>query len=156
MQNPAVIINGELTDRISSLDRGLWYGDGVFETIAVKQGQPQYWQEHIKRLQQGCEVLHLSGLDESILESELTQLIHEEQQCVIKIIITRGVGGRGYKPTKQAITRIVQKFPWPEFPSSYVELGIDVTLCDMRLAHQSKLSQIKHVNRLEQVLARSE
>ena len=156
MQAPAIIINGEQGDRLSSLDRGLLYGDGVFETIAVKQGQPQYWQEHLKRLYLGCKTLNIFGLDSALLENEVNQLINADEQCVIKIIVTRGIGDRGYKPTQQTLSRIIQKFPWPEFPPSYTEFGIDVTLCDFRLSQQTNLAQIKHLNRLEQVLARSE
>ncbi len=151
-----IIINGEYDDSLSSLDRGLLYGDGVFETIAVKQGQPQYWREHLKRLRLGCEVLGLSGLDNAVLRDEVSRIVGVDTQCVIKIIITRGIGDRGYKPTQQALTRIIQKFPWPEFPRVYTELGIDVTLCDFRLSQQTRLARIKHLNRLEQVLARSE
>ena len=156
MQFPAVIINGAQGDSLSSLDRGLLYGDGVFETVAVKQGKPQYWQEHLKRLNLGCEILGISGLDTSLLEVEVNQIIDGDTQCVIKIIITRGIGGRGYKPTQQKLTRIIHKFPWPQYPQSFTDQGVDVTLCDIRLSQQTKLAQIKHLNRLEQVLARSE
>lgn len=158
MQNPEVIINGTQGDQLSSLDRGLLYGDGVFETIAVKQGKLQHWEDHLERLELGCKTLGIQGLDIATLEKEAQQLIKFEtnSKCVIKIIITRGVGGRGYKPTTQALTRIVQKFPWPEYPASLIETGVKITQCELRLSRQSKLAQIKHLNRLEQVLARSE
>ncbi len=158
MHYPEVIINGAQGEQLSSLDRGLLYGDGVFETIAIKQGKPQYWADHLDRLKQGCKILGLQNLDIPSLEKELQQILHSESNsnCVVKIIITRGVGGRGYQPTVQPLTRIVQKFPWPEYPASYVDLGINVTCCNFRLSRQSKLSKIKHLNRLEQVLARSE
>ncbi len=158
MQKPEVIINGIQGDQLSSLDRGLLYGDGVFETIAVKQGELQYWDDHLERLEQGCMTLGLQGLDASLLEKEVQQVFDSESKldCVIKIIITRGIGGRGYKPSVQALSRIVQKFPWPNYPASFTEIGVKVTQCDFRLSKQSKLSQIKHLNRLEQVLARSE
>ncbi len=156
MQIPDVIINGVEADQISSFDRGLSYGDGVFETIAVKQGEIQYWDDHLQRLQQGCKALNLQGLDISLLKKEVDQLIDSELACIIKIIITRGLGERGYKPTKKPLTRIVQKFSWPEFPKSFQETGVEVTQCEFRLSSQSKLSKIKHLNRLEQVLARSE
>ncbi len=156
LQTPAIVINGEQDGSLSSLDRGLLYGDGIFETVAIQQGQPQHWQEHLERLNLGCEILGLSGLDHVLLKTEVEKLIDADTQCVVKIIITRGVGGRGYRPTQQSLTRIIQKFPWPEYPASYTQLGIDVTLCEFRLAQQSKLAQIKHLNRLEQVLARSE
>ncbi len=156
MKIPDIIINGETGNSISSLDRGLLYGDGVFETIAVKQGQPEYYQAHLSRLLHGCDILGIYGVDKDILISEVNQLINTDQQCVIKIIITRGIGERGYKPTQMHPSRIIQKFPWPEFSANYTKLGIDITLCDFRMAKQSKLAKIKHLNRLEQVLARSE
>ena len=156
MSTPAIIINGVEDDRLSSLDRGLLYGDGVFETIAVNQGQPQYWQEHLKRLASGCEILGMELDDDALLKAETFQLIGDDQQCIIKIIITRGIGDRGYKPTQQKLTRIIQKFAWPEFPVSYIESGIDVTLCQFQLSQQPVLAKIKHLNRLEQVIARSE
>ncbi len=151
-----VIINGEPGDGLSTLDRGLLYGDGVFETIAVKQGRPQYWERHLQRLRLGCKALRLPGADEAVLKDEVRRLIGGDGRCVIKVIVTRGAGGRGYKPPRSAQTRIIQKFPWPQFPSGYVTSGVDVTLCDFKLAHQPGLAGIKHLNRLEQVLARSE
>lgn len=159
MQNPVVIVNGHMTDSVSSLDRGLLYGDGVFETIAVKQGKLEYWADHLERLHAGCESLKLQDLDVSSLEKDLQQILDadkSQEKFIVKIIITRGVGGRGYKPGKQALTRIVQRFSWPVIPKSYVEQGVKVTLCDFRLSRQSRLAKIKHLNRLEQVLARSE
>ena len=159
MHNPVVIINGLQAVAVSSLDRGLLYGDGVFETIAVKQGKLQYWTDHLKRLEEGCKVLKLQGLEVALLEKEVQQLVSTEglqDQCIIKIIVTRGVGGRGYKPSKQPLTRIIQLFPWPENPQSYIDEGVKVTLCDFRLSSQSRLAKIKHLNRLEQVMARSE
>jgi len=160
MQNPAVLINGEHGNVISSFDRGLLYGDGVFETLAIKNSKAVFWNDHLERLQHGCEVLGLPTQDEKLLEAEVQRLLMTDpisSECVIKIIITRGVGNRGYKPDRDPVcTRIVQKFPWPEHSAKYSEQGINVTQCAFRLSIQSKLAQIKHLNRLEQVLARSE
>lgn len=156
MQSPDIIVNGESGNLISSLDRGLLYGDGVFETIAVKHGQAQYYQAHITRLLNGCKILGIANVDLNLLTNEVEHLIAADEQCIVKIIITRGIGSRGYKPTLTSPSRILQKFSWPEFPPSYTEIGVDVTICDFRLARQSRLAKIKHLNRLEQVLARSE
>ncbi len=158
MQNPKVIINGQQGDQLSCFDRGLLYGDGVFETIAVKQRELQYWEDHLQRLQIGCKTLGLQGLDVALLEKEVKLIVDSESESkfIIKIIITRGVGGRGYKPTLQSLTRIVQKIPWTEHPSSFTDIGVRVTKCDLRLSKQSKLAKIKHLNRLEHVLARGE
>ncbi len=156
MQDPEVIINGQRGAQISSFDRGLAYGDGVFETIAVKQGELIHWDEHMRRLKQGCEVLGIQSLDEQILKSEADSLIQDKQKSVIKIIITRGVGGRGYKPASNKHTRIVQKHSWPDNIEQLQHQSINITQCEFRISRQSKLAQIKHLNRLEQVLARSE
>ena len=150
------MVNGQAAEHISSLDRGLLYGDGLFETIAVRQGRPRFWEDHLQRLQRGCEALDLTDPDYPVLHREVVQLIGTDKQCVIKVIVTRGMGDRGYSPVQQTPTRIVQKFPWPDFPPAFTDPGIDVTLCDFRLSQQPKLAQIKHLNRLEQVLARSE
>jgi len=156
MQDPEVIINGQRDAQISSFDRGLAYGDGVFETIAVKNGELIYWDEHITRLKQGCEVLGIQSLDERILKNEADSLIQNNQNSVIKIIITRGVGGRGYKPSGNRCTRIIQKHSWPDSIEQLQHQSINITQCDFRISRQSRLAQIKHLNRLEQVLARSE
>ena len=151
-----VIINGIQGDHLSSLDRGLLYGDGLFETMVIKNGEIEYWNDHIARLQHGCDVLDLHGLNVSLLEKEINQICHDVTLCIVKVIITRGVGQRGYKPTQQPLTRIIQKFPWHNFPARFIHEGVDVAACSIRLSHQNKLAQIKHLNRLEQVLARSE
>jgi 4-amino-4-deoxychorismate lyase len=76
---------------------------------------------------------------------------------VLKVIVTRGSGGRGYRmPEKTAPRRILQLHPWPEFPPAAAEAGVTARLCSMRLCHNPLLAGIKHLNRLEQVLARRE
>ncbi len=156
MNESAVIVNGELGGSLSSLDRGLLFGDGVFETIAVRQGQPEFWTQHMQRLQLGCQVLKIPTIEESLLKDLLNKLYLDEQHYILKIIITRGEGSQGYAPQSNEPTVIVQSFPWPEFPQEYKTKGVSVTLCNLRLSHQTQLSKIKHLNRLEQVMARSE
>ena len=107
MQNSAIIINGKPGSHISSLDRGLLYGDGVFETIAIRKGLPQFWDEHLERLNIGCNVLGITVVDKNLLKDEIERLTNTNEHCVIKIIITRGIGDRGYKPTQQSSTRIL-------------------------------------------------
>ncbi|MYB88950.1 MAG: aminodeoxychorismate lyase [Proteobacteria bacterium] len=156
MQAPTIIVNGQACENITVLDRGLLYGDGLFETMAVRHGSVRFLEDHLHRLQTGCQVLGLTGLDLDTLKKEVARTINADKECIIKVIITRGTGDRGYRPVHQALTRIVQKFPWPVFPQAYQDRGIDITLCKFRLSHQPRLAQIKHLNRLEQVLARSE
>ncbi|RLA00777.1 MAG: aminodeoxychorismate lyase, partial [Gammaproteobacteria bacterium] len=152
-----VLVNGKPNDCVPTSDRGLLYGDGVFETIAVKNGQLHFWSEHVRRLQSGCERLGIDPVDETQLMGECRSLIRQSQQAVIKVIITRGSGGRGYRLPEQARpTRIIQLHEWPDYPASCTERGIKTRICRARLGHNASLAGIKHLNRLEQVLARQE
>jgi len=152
-----MLINGVDTQYLLATDRGLLYGDGVFETIAVCAGMPQFWQEHIQRLHQGCEKLSIKAPSAELLRAESFHQINNQQRCVLKIIVTRGIGHRGYRPELDHIpTRIVQTFDWPAYPHAYHERGVHVTLCSKRLSKNKDLAGIKHLNRLEQVMARGE
>jgi 4-amino-4-deoxychorismate lyase len=151
------LINGQPTDEISCLDRGLQYGDGLFETIAVDNGELLCWEEHLERLQQGCNKLKISFPDSSILKDEVSSLINSISNGVIKIIVTRGQGGRGYAlPDLSETSRLVSLYSWPEYPNENSTNGISVRVCEYRYAKNPVLAGIKHLNRLEQVLARSE
>ena len=151
------IINGRMTDCVASSDRGLLYGDGLFETIAVVEGEPAHWQQHLQRLQAGCARLGIEAVDELLLAEEYRQLVDGAGRAVVKIIVTRGSGGRGYRvPARPAPTRILQLHDWPDLPPACARQGVAVRMCDMRLGHNPRLAGIKHLNRLEQVLARQE
>ena len=154
---PPVLINGQPSDSISSLDRGLLYGDGVFETIAVEHGRPRFWLRHLARLVVGCERLGIPQPEGSVLLEESLALIAGVEHGSLKIIVTRGQGGRGYRPATDMVpTRIIQLLPWPDYPETCHESGVRVRLCRQRLGHNPALAGIKHLNRLEQVLARGE
>ena len=88
----ATVINGDLSDEISILDRGLQYGDGVFETLAVIEGQPRHWDLHIDRLQTGCERLGIPAPPAMQLFDDLLKLPLDISPAVLKIIVTRGTG----------------------------------------------------------------
>jgi 4-amino-4-deoxychorismate lyase len=153
-----VLVNGRATDCVPGMDRGLLFGDGVFETIALADGKPRYWGRHMARLQTGCHRLGIAQADEQQLLQDVHSLVRDVEQSarhVVKIIITRGPGSRGYRPdTAAKPTRIVQLHPWPGLPAG--EEGVRATLCSLRLGHNPLLAGIKHLNRLEQVMARSE
>jgi len=151
------LINGEPSDCIAASDRAVQYGDGLFETIAVKSGECEHWYEHMARLTEGCQRLNIPAPDAQQLLVDSQKLCAKHQQAVLKIIITRGSGGRGYgAPDDVKPTRIVSIHPWPEYPESNFEQGIQLHLCTTQLSKQPALAGIKHLNRLEQVLARNE
>lgn len=140
---------------ISSNDRGLAYGDGVFETIAAVDGECPYLDYHIQRLIRGCERL-IIALPADIHQQITRYAANTQQRCIIKLIITRGAIGRGYTPAESTPTVIFQRFDWPNSPVEYSTVGIHATWLDFRLAYQPALADIKHLNRLEQVLASQE
>lgn len=150
-------IDGEPRSELSALDRGLAYGDGVFETLAVVGGRPRDLERHLRRLREGLQRLGIGGLDEATLAAEARGMCLGVARGVLKLIVTRGVGGRGYRPPESARpTRIVSLHPWPDYPASYRETGVEVRVCRTRLGLNPALAGIKHLNRLEQVLARAE
>jgi len=151
------LVDGEISDHFSVADRGLHYGDGLFETIAVIKGQPRFWQSHMDRLATGCEQLQLPVPAQSVLLREVQTVSQVQRTCVVKIIITRGTSGRGYAPYFPVeANRIVCSYPWPEDPGRLDETGIRARICKLRLGLQPALAGIKHLNRLEQVSARAE
>ena len=149
-------VDGQLQSTLSVLDRGLAYGDGVFETIALRKGQLQRWSRHKARLDRACQRLSLA-LDFSLLETELERFIASSDDGVVKVLITRGVGQRGYAaPVPALTTRILQWSPTPNYSSDNQVQGVRLFPCNTRLAEQPLLAGLKHLNRLEQVLARAE
>ncbi len=152
-----MLINGESASSISVLDRGLQYGDGLFETIAVKDGVPCLWQRHLDRLIAGCQKLQIPLPDTQLLQNEVLQVTQGQPNGICKITLTRGVGGRGYRPSEKcAPTRIVAAFDHSPLSGQERQEGVVVRICDTRLGHNAALAGLKHLNRLEQVLARLE
>lgn len=150
-----ILINGEPQDVIAATDRGLHYGDGVFETLAIRHGKPQFWTAHLARLRDGCSRLGIPLPDGELLVAETARLCAGSERAVVKIIITRGSGGRGYRaPSAPVPQRLLMLYPWPEY--SLPEEGVTLRLCRTPLACNPVLAGIKHLNRLEQVLARNE
>lgn len=152
-----MLVNGEKGHYIDASDRGLQYGDGLFETIEVFQGKPVFFDRHLKRLQLGCERLLIPFPDISQIKAEAQRLCSEVDRAVLKLILTRGVGGRGYRqPDAIQPTRILSLHPFPLYPDAYHTEGVVVRCCRQRLAANPLLAGMKHLNRLEQVLARAE
>ncbi len=153
-----ILVNGKANDRINITDRGLQYGDGLFETIAYRNGILEFLEAHLTRLLDGCKRLSISFQDKELLRTELLSFCAQlSQDSVIKVIITRGSGGRGYfADNNMTPTRIISSHPYPKHPNSHALSGIKIHLCKQTLSENKTLAGIKHLNRLEQVLARNE
>jgi 4-amino-4-deoxychorismate lyase len=153
-----ILINGEEKTHIDFSDRGLQYGDGLFETIEVKNGHSVFLNQHLDRLAKGCQKLLIPFTTQfSVLKEEIETVISDQEHVVLKVLITRGGGGRGYQqPETIKPTRILALYPFPDFPVSFKTQGVKVRFCSSRLGLNPNLVGIKHLNRLEQVMARSE
>ena len=157
MDPSIVVINGSPGSDIDVHDRGLQYGDGLFETLRVERGHPLFLAEHLDRLGRGCARLQIPFTDYAGLDSEVRALCRLRQQGILKIQLTRGSGERGYRFAKTLVpTRILTLSAWPEQLDRYRQTGVRVRLCATRLAANPVLAGIKHCNRLEQILARAE
>ncbi len=151
------LVDGVGATAIPVNDRGLNYGDGLFETILVADAEPVWWEQHLARLQRGCDMLKIGMPSNELLLCEALELCRGTTRGVLKIVVTRGSGGRGYAGAADAPpTRILSLHPKPVVPAAQHRDGIIVRWCELRLAVQPALAGLKHLNRLEQVLARSE
>jgi len=149
-------IDGAPADSLSVKDRGLAYGDGLFETILVKDGLPLLFDGHMQRLALGGRRLTMT-LDPKLIEHECLAFAAQMNEGVMKLIVTRGDGLRGYAPGSDSKPRrILQESPLPAYPLANAEQGVRLFPCKTRLAEQPLLAGLKHLNRLEQVIARSE
>lgn len=135
-------------------DRGLAYGDGLFETVLVRDGIPQLWEAHLARLARGCQVLRMPLPPRDALERPLMN--PGEGLVVLKLLLTRGAGGRGYAPPEASVPRLRwQLSPFVPDARRWTR-GVRIRHCRLQLGIQPALAGLKHLNRLENVLARSE
>ena len=152
-----ILVNGQNEACIDPLDRGIHYGDGLFETMALIDGRIAFLEKHYQRLVTGCKTLGLTPPSLQVLQADIEKLNVQADRAVVKLILTRGVGGRGYAfPLQQHETRLLFSYPWPDYPIEYRREGLAVKSCETRAGDHLQLAGIKHLNRLEQVLARNE
>jgi len=152
-----ILINGEVIASIPADDRGLAYGDGLFETLRARKGRLPLLHHHLDRLYLGLQVLQFPGIPRETLCQELNAAARANPDGVVKLIVTRGSGGRGYAPPSEAtVRRIIQVLPAPSHVDAWNERGIGVRFCTTRLEGLRALDGLKHLNRLAQVLARAE
>ena len=128
------LVNGTTTT-IDPSDRGLAYGDGLFETMAVLGGRIRRLDLHLARLADGCRRLQISPPDPAAIAADFDQLRAGESSAVAKLIVTRGTGTRGYLPDPDAqSTRIFGIHPWPDYPQAYYADGVAMRNCTLRLS----------------------
>ncbi|NRD74440.1 aminodeoxychorismate lyase [Shewanella sp. VB17] len=151
-----VWVNGIVAEQMDPLDRGLAYGDGLFATMRFSDGQVQFLAAHFARLVQGARRLGFQWEATDDLIELLNQIALNQTHGCIKLLLTRGVGGRGYAaPTCSQVNEVVSLYDVPSHYIHWQKEGIALTLSEFRLSRQPRLAGIKHLNRLEQVLIKS-
>ncbi|KAB2319079.1 aminodeoxychorismate lyase [Betaproteobacteria bacterium SCN1] len=148
-------VNGQPAEHLDLSNRGLAYGDGVFRTLRATAGRLLWWSDHAARLAADCAALGLACPDADLLRADACA-VAGNADCVVKLILTRGGATRGYAPADGAVTRIAMAAPLPPHAQAGALPDVRVRLCDLRLGRQPRLAGVKHLNRLENVLARAE
>jgi 4-amino-4-deoxychorismate lyase len=150
-------INGRNGTKLDCRDRGLQYGDGVFETMRIRRGQVRLLDYHLQRLGLGCRRLKIAGPPQSLLRREIASAAAVRREGVLKLIVTRGPGNRGYRPTgREKCTRILSLAALPKAYLAEAPVPARVRFCVTPLGLNPHLAGLKTLNRLESVLARAE
>jgi len=157
--SPEIIrINGRPAAEVSVLERGLHYGDGLFETIACLNGRARLLDRHLQRLAGGCARLGIAPVDLAAIAREVREAARDADRAVVKVLLTRGPAtARGYAISgDEQPTRVTLRYRWPEDDAALSEQGARVRIARIRLGENPALAGLKHCNRLEQILARRE
>ncbi len=165
MDEHQILINGQPCAPeaavVSVFDRGFQYGDGVFETLAAVGGRVREREAHLERLALGARLLAIPEPDRQVLDGELDRLARElgkGDRAVLKVLYTRGAGGRGLEPPESPLpTRVLMRLPWPDHPPEWVQRGVRIFTCRTRQMSGAALDgRIKSMNQLNHIAARLE
>jgi len=157
------LINGIATDHVHIDDRSIHYGDGLFETILCDNNKLYFWQQHFQRLQASSDRLKLACPDESVLLADISRLLTDRPSAnsyVIKVILSRGIGERGYRfgensnPTRTVLLSELEADYSSLLGNTLLE-G-ELFICEQQVSINENLAGLKHLNRLDNVMARNE
>ncbi len=153
--NSVVLINGEEQDKISIFSRNMQYGDGLFETCVAVDNQILFWPRHFSRLEIGREKLSINKIDEGVWLSDIKKAfaLSLKKNCIVKLILSRGntLRGYGYKDDIEPVRIVIISEMHPSLINK--EFSLEYSISGYHSNPQ--LAGIKHCNRLEQILARS-
>jgi aminodeoxychorismate lyase len=148
-----ILINGKKQTKLSVFNRLVQFGDGLFETCIVVDQRLLLSEAHFQRLEKGAKRLKIPPISRSVLTKEIAKAVFMSKldKAVVKVILSRGESVRGYGYDKSITpTRIIIVSNAPDLPQTYT-----LSLCDSGYSTNQLLSEIKHCNRLEQILART-
>lgn len=150
------LINGTEQATLPASDRAIQFGDGCFTTARIREGQVEWLDDHLQRLALNCKALMLPFFEWDRLKQEMASQASGHSDGVLKVILTRGSGGRGYSAANCTTpARILTVSPYPAHYSQWRQDGIMLSLSPIRLGRNPSLAGLKHLNRLEQVLIRT-
>ncbi|CAM6786835.1 aminodeoxychorismate lyase [Leclercia adecarboxylata] len=150
------LINGIPQETLPASDRAIQFGDGCFTTARIAAGQICLLDAHLQRLQMACEKLLIPFVAWAELQREMVELARGNERGVLKVIISRGSGGRGYSAANCLHpVRILSVSGYPAHYDGWRREGITLELSPVRLGRNPHLAGVKHLNRIEQVLIRT-
>ncbi|MBT8440346.1 MAG: aminodeoxychorismate lyase [Gammaproteobacteria bacterium] len=152
---PVVYLNGKRSDLISVYDRAFQYGDGLFETVAVVNGKPALLELHLQRLKYGLSRLAFPDFSFQPLIDDIEEKSRAFDLATLKLVVTRGESQRGYLPSSSPDINMLLVFSEKQLTES-ISRAASLCFCETRLGLNPLLAGIKHLNRLEQVLAKKE
>lgn len=150
-------VDGVGTDQVPADDRGLHYGDGLFETVLIRGGRPRFLEAHLARLVSGCARLAIPFDAGSALRAEIAAACARAPAvAVLKIIVTRGSATRrGYAPDAEVPRRVVSLYESAPLVAE-LSAGVELVYATGVVAEHPGLAGIKHLSRLENVWALGE
>lgn len=152
-----MLVDGQPASGIPLDDRGFAYGDGLFETVYWDGQRAPLLDRHLERLTRGAARLGFGAPPPEAWHADLAALAPPAMPAVIKLVLTRGSEPRGYRaPRTPAPRRVVSRHAYPDQARRWQADGTALRVCATRLGSNPALAGLKHLNRLEQVLARSE
>ncbi len=153
-----ILVNGVETEYIRADDRGLLYGDGLFETIAVQDSSPKLLQQHMQRLKTSATKLSIQGFDIENICKDIKLIISKSglKEAIVRVTLTRGSGDRGYASLSTDANVVISISPLPSSIMEKRSTGVEVIFSKHFLHKEPSLAGIKHLNRLLQVLVANE
>ncbi|MCF2857286.1 aminodeoxychorismate lyase [Pseudoalteromonas sp. SMS1] len=138
---------------ISDKDRGLNYGDGFFTTVKIDSQKLSLWHYHLARLQECEKRLGFPPLDYAQLTNECLEIARQRKRGFLKVLVTRGCGGRGYGvPEEPSPNLIITQGELPSHYHDWQQKGVSLGYSEIQLGHQPLFAGLKTLNRLEQVM----
>ncbi len=160
-----VYIGGKLFDKadakISVYDHGLLYGDGVFEGIRAYSGRVFKLKEHVDRLYESAQSIHLKvpiPREEMARAIVDTLAVNKLSDAYIRVVITRGAGSLGLDPRKTTDPQIIIIADAISlYPDELYKSGLKIITAGTMRNHPSALNpRIKSLNYLNNIMAKVE